>query len=305
VAERRDAEKGTTTYEAVLPATAGPFRLTIVGGNRETLHFSGRLVFTWRPDPLAPEAVYPAETALRHVRRILTSFAPGAAYLYEIWASDKPNPREALDSGDWSLLVPAKVGQGRVTDLVDTRATHLRTRFRNLLTNSGFEQPITPKPEQPRLPFDLWWPDRPYCTIDTSVAHTGARSAKIAATGRTPADPWSNWGQILRVKPETTYTVSAYVKVGDLAPDATVSLNIHGYPANTEEQLNNQGVPARRDLSGWQRLALTVKTAPGVVRLAVWCDVRGNGVAWWDDAQVIQGDTPTDIPEVLEQRFGE
>ena len=55
------------------------------------------------------------------------------------------------------------------------------------------------------------------------------------------------------MKPGRTYTVSAYVKVGDLTPDAVVSLAIHGYPADTEEQLNDQQVSASRDLRDWRR----------------------------------------------------
>ena len=41
------------------------------------------------------------------------------------------------------------------------------------------------------------------------------------------------------------------------------------------------------------------------MRLAVWCDIRGNGTAWFDDVQVIEGEVPTDLPEIVEQRLAE
>jgi hypothetical protein len=295
----------------LVPGVTMPLGLTLSatdeGGPVTTGFATGRLVTTWRADPTSPQAIFSSDSRLPHVRSITTALPPGAAYRYEIWGTSKARPDEAPDSGDWSLLTPARMGQGSVTDRVTTDARHFQTRLSNLLSNSGFEQPIAtptmPGLDQRARAYGIWQPDRPYCVIDRTVSHTGACSAQIAATGRTASDPWSNWGQIIPVKASTTYSISAYVRVGELSPDAVVSLAIHGYPADSQEQLNNQHAPAQRDLAGWQRLTITVKTAPGVARLAVWCDVKGNGTAWFDDVQVVEGDVPTDIPEIIEQRF--
>lgn len=317
---RRDEPDHRTLLEAAVPlqllprkpvGEGVPLRLTLSardGRGPVTASLAGSLVMTWRADPTAPEALYSADSPLPRVRTITTVFPAGAAYRYEVWGSNQAHPGDALASGDWLLLVPAKMGRAVVTDRVSTDARHFRTCLSNLLANSSFEQPIatpvTPGLDHRARDYGVWQPDRPYCVLDRTVSHTGACSAKIAAAGRTAADPWSNWGQIIPVQPDTVYSISAYVRVGELGPDAAVSLAIHGYPADSQEQLNNRHAPAQPGIAGWQRVAMTVRTAPGVARLAVWCDVNGNGTAWFDDVQVVPGDLPTDVPEIVGQGFG-
>lgn len=304
---KTDVAGGQVLVEARLPlnvvkgAKQVAVVLTDVDADGETHRLRSpmlRLILPWR----AADGSYPQHydmvrsAALPGVDQIVTRFPAGKAFQYQILAwADKA----------WSPLTEPRAGRGAMLDHVSTKATRFRTRLTNLLSNSSFEQPValetTPGLDKQRGAFGVWQRDQPYCIIDKTVAHTGRRSAKIMAQGRDDSSRWSNWGQTIRVKPNTTYSVSGYVKLGKLGPKGRASLAIHGYPADSQKQLSNHHCPVPRDRQGWQRIAFKVTTAPGVTRLRVWCDIAYNGAAWFDDVHVIEGDLPTDVAEILTQ----
>ena len=236
-------------------------------------------------------------SALPQTDRIATRFPDGKAFSYQILA---------WQDGAWQPLTEPKLGKGKMVDNVNTKARLFRTRVSNLLSNSSFEQDVdlgvAGALDKKRGVQDVWQRDRSYCVIDDRVAHTGRRSAKIAAQGRDASSRWSNWGQTIPVKPNTTYSVSGYVKLGKLGPKGRVSLAIHGYPADRQKQLNNYHCPVPSRAQGWHRVVFKITTAPGVSRLRVWCDIAYNGTCWFDDVHVIEGDMPTDVAEILAQQ---
>ena len=315
---------GSCAFEAAVPLdalggapadTAWPLRIRL-SAPRKGLSIAwprqghGLLRRVWRaPDGSYPQVHRKDLGRERSIRAIATVFPKGRAYACEIFASTAEKPAADLDHADWKLVVPRKIGSGAMRDDVRIRARHLRTRLTNLVADSSFEAMDVPPPtigDATRLIGrpGRWERDKAGCTIDASVAHTGTKSARVAATGRSAKDRWSNWGQLFAVKGDTDYAISAYIKVGKLLDDrCRPNIGLHGYPADGYQQLNNQHVPVP-DLTsaGWQRVVARIHTHPDVTRLRVWCDVAFDGTAWFDDVHAIEGALPTDVAEIVEQR---
>lgn len=316
---RVQRKEGTTVYEAEAPLAiaegASAARLALLdhdtSGKSAALRWPdigwARWLRTWRAADGSYPRVLPSKTVKPGLRRLVTVFPEGCAFRYEVLATNSPHQGNDLNPADWRLIRGPKVGVGTVEDLLPGPVREVRTRLTNLLSNNSFEGPVgtttTADLDQKRGEMNAWQRDRNYCCLDSTVAHTGKWSAKILATGRTEADRWSNWGQTIPVKSDTTYTVSGYVLIGETTPQCAVSLAIHGYPPDSQKQLNNRHVFARNEVRGWQRLTLTITTAPGVTRLRVWCDVAFDGTAWFDDVHAIEGNVGSDVAEVVEQKL--
>jgi len=275
-------------------------------GNAAT---AGEIAFTWRArDGSYPQFFKKDLPRAENVHAVLTAFPDGAAFMYEIFASEKEKPSADLASADWKLIVPLKIGSGRELDAVDVTARHFVTRLSNMVSDSSFEELARKGPvklERGREDIQVWQADRPYCTTSETVSHSGRASAYIPATGRTsePRNRWSNWRQILPAKPETEYTLSGYVRVEKMN-DGTASLAVHSFSSRGGRDFSIHGpAPADAEVRGWQRLTKTFKTAPGEDRIRIFCDISLNGSAWFDDVHVIEGPVPADIAEIIEQRL--
>lgn len=264
--------------------------------------------FTWRATDGSQPTVYRKDLdGSRHLRAIETQFPDGMAFLYEILASSKEYPSADLASADWTQVVPLKLGQGRQLDTVDATARHLATRLSNLLHDSSFEElrsepPVKIENDLPSL--NVWHRDRPYCTSDPQVSHSGQTSAFTPAADRTtePANRWSNWGQIVPAKPEMEYTLSGYIKVGQMQ-DGQANLAIHSFDSRSPNTFSVHGsVAADPALTGWQRVTRTFRTKPGDDRVRIFCDISLNGSAWFDDIHLIEGPNPSGMAEITSQQ---
>ena len=119
-------------------------------------------------------------------------------------------------------------------------------------------------------------------TLDSTVAHTGTHSLKIASD--TGADV--GWAQDLRLKRNTRYRISAWIKTKGLAPgDAKGALfNLH--------QLQQMTLPqAIKGDTDWTQVSSEFASAGNTslqlnMLFGGWG--RAKGEAWWDDVELIE-----------------
>ena len=271
---------------------------------RKNAKTAGQIAFSWRVlDGGAGPFVFRRSLAKSlHIETVITKFPPGRAFGYEIFASDRKKPSDDLASPDWEEVVPLKVGTGVVADRVDMHARHFVTRFRNLLSDPGFE--TAP---------GFWQPDPHYCTIDRKEFRSGKASAFISTVGRKPAPSqvegpavggrWTNWTQTVAAEPDTEYTLSGYVKA-DKMEGGNANIGAHSFSSTDHKPFTNHGcVRAASERPGWQRLQMTFRTSPDEDRIRVFCDMDMNGSAWFDDVYLIEGPIPSDTAELIGQQF--
>jgi putative membrane-bound dehydrogenase-like protein len=149
----------------------------------------------------------------------------------------------------------------------------------NLIQNPSMEDVVNGKPAQWRTAV---FNGNATYTLDSTVAHTGTHSLKI--TSDTGADV--GWAQDLKLKRNTRYRLSAWVKTKGLVPgDSRGALfNLH--------QLQQMALPKPvKGDTDWTHLS-TEFASGGNTSLQLnmlfggWG--RAKGEAWWDDVELIE-----------------
>jgi putative membrane-bound dehydrogenase-like protein len=142
----------------------------------------------------------------------------------------------------------------------------------NLLANPSFEKGLGGQAEGWRSMNHSGNAD---FALDEKVFHSGQRSARISATRGGD----SSWSMDVRVKPQTDYRFSAWVKTENVRGAMGALLNIH--------QLQRQALPdPLQGTKDWTELVVDFNSG-GNSSLMFNCLFGGwgqsTGTAWWDD----------------------
>ena len=156
----------------------------------------------------------------------------------------------------------------------------------NLLRNASFEQHAKGVPAEWR-----WSPGRAKAElrVDTETSHNGSCALLLRNTARREPHVYSSVAQDTEVRPNTTYTLSCYVRTED---GGTAWI---GGGAKWQHRF-----PFPKKTDGWQRVAGTFTTAAGESRftLRILTESPTPGL-WVDDVQLEEGKEAT--PFVFEE----
>ena len=150
----------------------------------------------------------------------------------------------------------------------------------SMVTNGGFEEGAS-----------SWGLPQPLYTIDSTVAHSGARSLKYH---NEPGGPYLIAGQGLPLKVGKCYRMSAWVKTEGIASTdtgATISMEWAG----KEGYLGGAYPPGIMGTSDWRPIIFFTGPIPeGVTGGSIIAYGRPgtSGTAWFDDIEVTEFDEP-------------
>ncbi len=145
----------------------------------------------------------------------------------------------------------------------------------NLLPNGDFERQADGKPAD-------WTPADPMA-IDTEVVRRGAASVRIDSTS---AQTNNINKQYLTLKPNTTYTLSAWVKTQDIAGGQGAQVYPYEFDGATGADI---GIVAH-GTHDWTRMVQVFRTgddAEGRINFRIF---GSTGTAWFDDLRLVEGD---------------
>lgn len=136
----------------------------------------------------------------------------------------------------------------------------------------------------------------PILTGTTDIAKEGLRSLKISSTGLADAD----WRQVVRVKPNTRYTFTGWVKTEGLIPiDAKVFGTYYIIESSSESSFDSNITAYHRNLGNngftndWKLVTYTFVTRPNttVIRIGASLGSWGKavGTAWFDSIYLYEG----------------
>ena len=245
----------------------------------------------WRTlhDPNAIQAALPPDPAayLKFVRLLTANHQWDAAqqawsammqlnqpvdYRYALFYVDELLQRHqaARAKEAWEQVVSRSVGLSRYR------------RGDGLVVDGSFEQPIL------NAGFDWHYSPQPgsVVSIEPDAAHTGNQSLLIAYNG-TGGD--AGIVQYVPVKPDTQYTLSAWVKSGHL--DAANGTAISVSDAYDDKRLGT--TPETLDTTPWHRVDTVFRTGPQTDLVAVRItrdpgETHINGRLWIDDISLRQ-----------------
>lgn len=161
---------------------------------------------------------------------------------------------------------------------------------KNLIENGSFEE------VEDNTPLD-WvrktWSGAPVFEVDNSMAHRGERCVKLSSTEGADA----SWSFQAKVKPNTLYRLSAWVKTESIAKEGFgVQLNLH------ELQMEGKSKPLRGS-NGWTQVSTDFNSGRNS-QLLVNCLLggwgRATGTAWFDEIELFQLEQKVSVPEMSE-----
>jgi hypothetical protein len=163
----------------------------------------------------------------------------------------------------------------------------------NMLTNSGFETPMTDNADP-----DGWWGLREFPTVtdvvmktSTAEKYSGSQSGRITMTANStsPRNLWAGWGQEVSITGGQQITASTWLK-STLRNGANPKLQLEFKDINGT-QINKAFVAAPTGTFDWTELSTTVTTPTGTEAVLVNLLVEkgsaaASGEFFWDDAQI-------------------
>ncbi|MFF2879155.1 DNRLRE domain-containing protein [Gottfriedia sp. NPDC057991] len=133
-------------------------------------------------------------------------------------------------------------------------------------------------------------------TLDTNQFHSGKQSERIDISSANATFGYHALTQSIIVKPDTTYTFSAYIKSNDIK-NSRAFLNIG--ETNTEDSTvlwyNNKYYPVK-GTADWSRREISFTTGPNAKNVVLYLEMdhtsdSASGTAWFDDVQFEENET--------------
>ena len=159
----------------------------------------------------------------------------------------------------------------------------------NLLCNEGFEEVFNDGPKGWEIYF--WQQDAKKCvyTVDSEVKKSGTYSLKI----KQEAVADSRWGQEVKVKPDTYYELSGWIKTED----------VENLGDGAHLEISGSGAKSKKvnGTSDWEKVSAVGKTGKEQRVVTVLCRLGGNaapniGTAYFDDIQLRETVSLNEIP---------
>ncbi|HEY8341568.1 MAG TPA: DNRLRE domain-containing protein [Calditerricola sp.] len=216
--------------------------------------------------------------------------ATGQAYTYTY---DGVNPVSGTD--------PVKVSDAKVYDNRGNliAATKELGMADNRVTNPGMERVNSGLPESWTL---VTSGDSGTMAADSGQKHSGARSVRLTSQSTTSGGGLGFVAAIqdIPVAPNTTYTLSGYIKTLNLN-GANAFFNVYQLNANKQPVANPWTDNRYSQLSGthdWTLRQLTFTTGPNTAYVRIYLEVdhrsdTASGTAWFDDIQLERGEVST------------
>ncbi len=161
----------------------------------------------------------------------------------------------------------------------------------NLLDNSGFEF-FASKGHA----VDGWSTALPYtvvCVADSSCFRSGRASLKLSAPDSIPVNWFTASRSVTPLKPQATYTLSAWIRTEDVRDGAGAYLSLNFFSANGKRLAFFDSPSKATGTSAWRRITASGTVPPEAGELKAILCLHGHGTAWFDDAQVEIGTAAT------------
>lgn len=166
---------------------------------------------------------------------------------------------------------------------------------RNLIPNSGFEQPAAANnvPEG----WGFWQNPRfdrkGTVVLDKDVAHEGERSARFDnPEGKSVTSLFTP--RVIVVEPGATYTLSAWIKGKDGVKGSSLHL-MWGFFDEKNGRVKDGGGRKAFDFGNeWQRVSASFEAPEEARGVKIYPRLMNEGTVWIDAIQLEKGDEPTE-----------
>ncbi|MCS1351879.1 DNRLRE domain-containing protein [Mechercharimyces sp. CAU 1602] len=175
----------------------------------------------------------------------------------------------------------------------------------SLLKNSGFEGGLVPTNWVAKTYYDDG-----FAEMDAVTKYSGNHALKVVTRSTSEKLGYAGATQELYVAPNTTYTFSAMIKTKDLIK-ANAFLNVKQMTSTGKTASAGWSDNRYSELSGtqdWTRRQFTFHTGPDTEKILMYLEVdhtdsAGNGMAWFDEIQLEEGDYSTSYNPIENSSF--
>jgi len=286
----------------------------------------GNLQTQWKAfDGTYPQVLIRSFKEGVEINKVITVFPSPFAYYYTIYTSDKHsvslNSLDLEDTQTWTKIIGPKIGKGQMVDVFSPpiKAKYIATKLDNLISNSSFEDITGSEISQKHASLVCaGWrrmvKDGGVVMLDSSTSHTGNASVMVTDENLKDGFGVHLYHDFIPVKPNTTYTYSAYVRssegkialVGIRLDQHTLSKDWAKFSDNAEATRRTKWGEFEISTTKWKKFSFTIRTLEdcAYVHPGFFYYKRQNqpqNYFWVDDVFLIEGEDETDIAGIVEQ----